>query len=553
MVDMHGGGGRWIFWRSGRVSEDKSVGLNVGVRAGAWVTRRTTLIGAAVLTVAVVGWALFDLFVERGSFAISVPARISGGEEAAAGLLRFFGALVLALFAATGIGRRLHWIAAGFAVLGFGRLFFGHLEPLIEGGPPSLHEGLYESLLVHTLAGSLFVVGLVLKEPPRFSWRLMLAVIAAIVGLALGLEVLEQNGLVPSMARVEGVAGLGVSPLEWLTPWHWALGAVPLALAVAAAVGAVLQKGREELPGWILVAAVIYAGAQLHDYLWPTTYASMLVSHSDILRFASALVVAVGGVLELRRIAAERAAMLAAERDVSRRLSELATLRADFTAMIAHELGGPLAAVRRLTEMLAIDDVDPAMRRYAVTAIESETDALDALVKDVRSSAAIEREDFTVEPRPVPLDDLLTEAEIFANSLSVKHPVKLFLSEDLEHSEKVLADPERIGQVLRNLLSNAAKYSPEGTPIELRATRLRGGARRVRIEVVDHGPGIHPDDTLRIFEKFGRGRDALGKRIAGVGLGLYLSRRIVQAHGGDLTVDSKQGAGSAFGFELGLA
>ena len=87
----------------------------------------------------------------------------------------------------------------------------------------------------------------------------------------------------------------------------------------------------------------------------------------------------------------------------------------------------------------------------------------------------------------------------------------------------------------------------------MRSTRLRGRAGRVRIEVVDHGSGIHPDDVVRIFEKFGRGRDARGRKVAGVGLGLYLLRRIMQAHGSDLTVDSELGEGSVFGFELGLA
>jgi signal transduction histidine kinase len=105
----------------------------------------------------------------------------------------------------------------------------------------------------------------------------------------------------------------------------------------------------------------------------------------------------------------------------------------------------------------------------------------------------------------------------------------------------------RIGQVVRNLLTNAAKYSPPGTPITLRTTR-RGG--HVRIEVVDRGYGIHPDDLPRIFEKFGRGRDVAGEKRAGVGLGLYLSRRIVRAHGSDLTVDTTPGLGCAFGFEL---
>jgi RNA polymerase sigma factor (sigma-70 family) len=107
-----------------------------------------------------------------------------------------------------------------------------------------------------------------------------------------------------------------------------------------------------------------------------------------------------------------------------------------------------------------------------------------------------------------------------------------------------------MGQVLRNLLSNAAKYAPPGTPIELRAVR-RG--EHVRIEVADHGFGIHPDDMPRIFEKFGRGRDRGGRKVAGAGLGLYLSRRIVQAHGSDLTVESTPGVGSVFGFDLPVA
>ncbi len=109
----------------------------------------------------------------------------------------------------------------------------------------------------------------------------------------------------------------------------------------------------------------------------------------------------------------------------------------------------------------------------------------------------------------------------------------------------MLANPERVGQVLRNLLSNAAKYSPEGAPIELRVIGKKG---RVRLEVADRGPGIHPDDVTRIFEKFGRGRERY--KMPGVGLGLYLSRRIVRGHGSELTVQTKVGEGSVFGFEL---
>ena len=142
---------------------------------------------------------------------------------------------------------------------------------------------------------------------------------------------------------------------------------------------------------------------------------------------------------------------------------------------------------------------------------------------------------------------LLGEAESYASTLRGNHSVRTALAGTLKGGEQVLADPERIGQVLRNLLSNAVKYSPEGTPIELRAAPKNG---RVRIEVADRGPDIRPEDLVRIFEKFGRGRDRKGRKVPGVGLGLYLSMRIVRAHSPDLTVETEPGRGSVFGFEL---
>jgi len=111
----------------------------------------------------------------------------------------------------------------------------------------------------------------------------------------------------------------------------------------------------------------------------------------------------------------------------------------------------------------------------------------------------------------------------------------------------VLADPERIGQVLRNLLSNAAKYSPEGTPIELRVIGKQG---RVRLEVAGRGPGRTSRRSYSRRLGGCRGRDREGHKIPGVGLGLYLSRRIVRGHGSELTVQERPGGGSVFAFEL---
>lgn len=249
--------------------------------------------------------------------------------------------------------------------------------------------------------------------------------------------------------------------------------------------------------------------------------------------------------LRARLIAASRVTSLHRQlKEHSRRLSELTVLKADFTAMVVHELGSPLAAIRGFTEILATGELDPTDRANVLSAIQTEIDNLSTLVADVKDAAAVERDDFAVQSRPVPPDVLLADAATFAKTLPGDHPL---ITTTAATHERIWADPERISQVLRNLLSNAAKYSPADTPIELRVT---SGEGRVRIEVADHGRGIHPDDVTRIFEKFGRGRDQSGQKVAGVGLGLYLSRRILQAHGSELTLNSTPGTGSVFGFEL---
>ena len=253
-------------------------------------------------------------------------------------------------------------------------------------------------------------------------------------------------------------------------------------------------------------------------------------------------------------------------REANRRLGELATLRADFTAMVAHELDTPLAVIRGYADVIATGELGPAERERALSRILDETEVLNALIGDVRVAASAERKDFAVNPRRVPVGGLLEDAARFAATLSDDHPLVVEGAADDERwdgvragyadafvfegagGQEVWADRYRIGQVLRNLLTNAVKYSPEGTPIELRAVPGEA-AGSVRIEVIDHGPGIHPDDVERVFEKFGRGRGPEG-RAPGLGLGLYLSRRILRAHGSDLTVGAATGGGSVFSFEL---
>jgi signal transduction histidine kinase len=513
---------------------------------------RGSLLVATALAVLIVVWAAANLWSGGEGFALLVPDGVVGGEEAASALARLFAALVLGLFLADAVGWRARWVALGLMVLGLGHLVFGYLEPMVQADPPELNESLYEAFVTQTLACALFALGLYPGRPSRLLvWIATAVPVSLVAGYVVVFEFLDAEDRMPVLTPVaspEKTPALG-SPLTWLTPWHWTLSALPLGLAAVAVVWAFWQGRRGLLRGWLLFAVVLLAGSILHDYLWPSAYGGGLLTTADALSLLFAVVVAVGGISELWRVASERAALLATERERATRLDELNTLRSDFSAMVAHELENPIAAVRKLNEMLGVQGEDPGVREYATGATERELDALANLVSDVRVVAAVEREGFEIDARPLPLEKLLRDAEAYARTLPADQPFRQ-VREDGPGTEKlVLADPERIGQVLRNLLSNAAKYSPEGTPIELRVVSKKEG---VRLEVADRGPGIHPEDVAMIFEKFGRGRDREGRKTPGVGLGLYLSRRIVRGHGSELTVRPRPGGGSVFGFELAV-
>lgn len=509
---------------------------------------RRTLWLAAVLTCGIGLWALAPLLTQQAQFAVFAPGP-QAGLEAAAALARLFAALVLVLFLERDSGGRMMWIAGGLVVMSLGGLGFGYLELALLGHVSNLNTTTYEYLFVLTVASTLFVAGLVPGRPPPWpGWRLAGAALVVLLlgGYLIHLEVFSLPNLVPEAGAVVERG----EPLPEPTGLYRVFSIVPLGLAVAATLGAAYHYRLGELEGWLLISMVLLAGAQLHNTLWPSTYSSVIAT-ADLLRFGFAVVVAVGGVLGLRRIARERERLLATEQERNRRLAELSALRADFTAMVAHELSGPVSGIRAYTDVLRTGALGPDAHARALDAVEAETEVLNSLLEDVQASAAVERDDFAVRIKPVPLKNLMETAARFAGVLPGDHPVVVkSLSGGM-----VMADEERIGQVLRNLVSNAAKYSPDGARIELRAVPVMvpgsaGAAGRVRVEVADRGIGIHPEDMSRIFEKFGRGRDREGRKTAGVGLGLYLSRRIARAHGTELTVRSAPGAGSVFAFEL---
>jgi signal transduction histidine kinase len=194
------------------------------------------------------------------------------------------------------------------------------------------------------------------------------------------------------------------------------------------------------------------------------------------------------------------------------------------------------------TALLLKREFDPATRRHYLGIVDAQARRLAALLEDFLDVQRIEHEGVDLSKESIDLADLLDEqAQLYA-AQSPNHQ----LAVEAERPLTVRGDPGRLAQVVGNLLSNAIKYSPEGGTVEVVAGRSAEG---VRIAVRDEGLGIPEEQQDRIFTKFFRG-DAGATGITGTGLGLAVSREIVEAHGGRIGFDSDPGQGTTFWLEL---
>jgi signal transduction histidine kinase len=503
------------------------------------VQPRLTLL-IIVLCVLIGTWLDVILSTERARFVVLAPTAKLGIELLLA-LTSLAGALVLLLFPAGADRGRLRWVAAGFLVLGGGGLGFGYLAPLRDP-TPELQPFMYASLLIQSIAGVCWCVGFWPTVAPRLRGTRWLAVSLATATAVL--FIYASGRQLPHLVRAQRLEDIALrdrATLGGLTGWYWLLALVPLALMWAAALGAMRRRAEPGMHSWLVVAMTLAAGAQLHALFWPTAFSPILTT-SSLLRLTFTLVVAVGSIVSLRNFAVERSRLLSTAESVAKQAGAAARAKADFTAMIAHELSSPLAAIRRQLDLLA-DAPDAAASQTALAAMHAQLDGLQRLVGDAQTVATIERDEFAIFPRPIRLRPLLERAASGVAGSLGDRAVRL----DMDGPERVLADAQRIEQVLHNLLGNAAKYAPAGTLIELTARQLHG---RASIAVIDHGRGIHPDDLTRVFDKFERGREHSAAQTPGAGLGLYLSRQIVRAHGAELEVNATPGGGATFSFWL---
>jgi signal transduction histidine kinase len=224
-------------------------------------------------------------------------------------------------------------------------------------------------------------------------------------------------------------------------------------------------------------------------------------------------------------------------------LRESERMKTELVSIVSHELRTPLASVLGFTALLLKREFDPPIRRHYLGIVDAQARRLAALLEDFLDVQRIEHEGLELATERVDLAALLDEqAELYAEQ-SPKHTVEVELE---ERPLSVRGDPDRLAQVVGNLLSNAIKYSPDGGTVQLAAERSGSG---VRVMVRDEGLGIPEDQQERIFTKFFRG-DAGATGITGTGLGLAVSREIVEAHGGSIGFDSDPSTGSTFWVEL---
>jgi signal transduction histidine kinase len=230
------------------------------------------------------------------------------------------------------------------------------------------------------------------------------------------------------------------------------------------------------------------------------------------------------------------------------RLQELDRLKDDFVSTVTHELRTPLTSIRAFSEILHDHpDIDPAERHRFLGLIIKESERLTRLINQVLDLAKLESGHAEWQTAELDLNEIVADA-VSATSQIFKGRGVSVVTHAAPRLPLVVADRDRVMQVMLNLLSNAVKFSPEKTgKVEVTVSE---DPANVRIEVRDNGVGISPEHLGVIFEKFRQVGDTLTEKPPGTGLGLAICRQIIDHFGGKLSVDSEPGRGSVFWFTL---
>ncbi len=239
--------------------------------------------------------------------------------------------------------------------------------------------------------------------------------------------------------------------------------------------------------------------------------------------------------------------VLAVVRDITQQ-KQLERMKQEFVSAVSHELRTPLVGILGFAELLEEEpNLDEESREFARLIRESGL-RLKNMVDNLLDSNRLESGRFEISRRRVDLTPTLRDVAAAFRGVAQLSSITFELQ--IEQLPSLLADPDRIGQVIGNLLSNAFKFTPKNGRIVLRAFVKENC---LRIEVEDTGPGISPEEAGRLFQRYSRTRTALERGVRGTGLGLYISKAIVDAHNGIIGVNSEVGKGACFYVELPIS
>jgi signal transduction histidine kinase len=300
------------------------------------------------------------------------------------------------------------------------------------------------------------------------------------------------------------------------------------------------------------LALLFMTDADTADDLTGSVHAAVSTFDRDAAGQALAGLAELGLVTPVRRVAEEPTyarttlgreyahVLLTTDSPLAGRLAELEQLRTDFVATVSHELKTPLTAIRTCVGLLMDADVptSPDTSQRLLDQVSASAASMQRLIEALLDLARSRTGSLPLELRWIDATEVAREALMLVSPLVGVHQQRVRLSAP-ETKPMLYGDRPRLIQALTNLLSNAQRFSPDGSTIEV---TIRTDQGSVMWDVKDLGPGISEADQRYLFERFFRGRSDVG----GSGLGLPIAQATAQAHGGDITVQSEVGNGSTF-------
>ncbi|MDD5227047.1 MAG: ATP-binding protein [Candidatus Omnitrophica bacterium] len=228
---------------------------------------------------------------------------------------------------------------------------------------------------------------------------------------------------------------------------------------------------------------------------------------------------------------------------------ELEALKNQFLANVSHDLRTPLTVIRGSLQLLGSfggNALTPSQEKHVANALRN-IDRLTRLINDLLDLSKLEANKFTIKPALFRVDELV---QSLVNEFGAWSKTKeITLQVDVEQPLEVEADQDRIGQVLTNLIGNALKFTPSGGMVTVVGKKVPD-AQKIELGIRDNGPGIAQKDFQKLFEKFSRVESKAVQGVSGTGLGLSIAKEIVSLHGGRIWVESEEGKGSYFAFEI---